>query len=79
MKSNITFMHSELTSFFVPRLPFDSNDLGGNGFWFRFLGVRGGFLFGFFLHVGVRGEEDESVLVIVVVPVEEVVELPSFR
>ena len=79
MKSNIAFIRSELTPFFVPRLPSDGDDLGGNGFWLRFFGVEGGFLFGFFLHSGVRSEEDESVLVVVVAPVEEVAELPSFR
>ena len=79
MESNIAFMRSKLTPFFVPRLPSDGNDLGGNDFWLRFFGAEGGFLFGFFFHSGVRSEEDKSVLVVVVAPVEEVAELPSFR
>ena len=40
---------------------------------------EGGFFFGFFLHAGVRSEEDESVIVVAVAPVEEVAELPLFR
>ena len=78
MESNIAFMHFELAPFFVSRLPSDGNDLGGNGFWLRFSGVGGGFLFGFFLHARVRSEEDESVLAVIVAPVEEVAKLPPF-
>ena len=72
-------LHFELAPFFVLRMPFGNNDLGGNGFWLRIFGAEGGFLFGFFLHAGVRSEEDESVLVVVVAPVEKVAELPPFR
>ena len=79
MESNIAFMHFELAPFFVLRMPFGGNDLGGNGFWLRFFGAEGGFLFGFFLHAGVRSEEDESVLVVAIAPVEKVAELPPFR
>ena len=43
IKSNIAFIHFELTPFFVTRLP--SND---NNFWLRFFSAQGGFLFGFF-------------------------------
>ena len=78
MESNIAFMHFELAPFFVQRLPSNGNDLGGNGFWLRFSGTGEGFLFGFFLHVGVRSEEDESVLAVAIAPVEEVAELPPF-
>ena len=78
MESNIAFMHFELAPFFVPRLPSSGNNLGGNGFWLRFSDAGGGFLFGFFLHAGVRSEEDESVLVVAIAPVEEFAELPPF-
>ena len=40
---------------------------------------EGGFFFGFFLHAGVRNEEDESVIVIAVASMEEVAELPPFQ